>query len=89
MFACGVVAYFIPGCHIDEGVGASVACGASGPLLATGILGGFVWLTIGILGLIPTLILHRWKNRHASENLLTNYSLNALKADEEKKTDSE
>ena len=38
----------IPGCTVDEGVGASRACGAIGPLLANGILGGFLWLVFGL-----------------------------------------
>jgi len=57
MAISGTIAYLIPGCTVDEGAGSSTACGAIGPFLANGILGGFLWLIFGILGLFPALFI--------------------------------
>lgn len=58
---------FIPGCTVDEGAGASSACGGIGPLLAIGTMGGFLWLLFGIIGLIPALLVKAWSNSRANK----------------------
>lgn len=83
LLSFGIVS-LIPGCTVDEGAGASAACGALGPILAFGILGGFLWLIFGIIGLIPASIIRAWKNRNSTENTPSNYCLRALEANDEK-----
>jgi len=78
------VVSLIPGCTVDEGAGASAACGLLGPTLAFGILGGFVWLLLGLLGLIPVSIIYAWKNRNSTESTPSNYCLRALESDDVK-----
>lgn len=62
LLSFGIVA-LIPGCTIDEGAGASSACGVIGPALAIGELGGFLWLLLGLFGLVPVLIIYTLFNR--------------------------
>jgi hypothetical protein len=50
------ISSLIPGCKIDEGTGASAACGAIGPLLAFGVMGGILWLIFGSLGFLPAFL---------------------------------
>jgi len=83
LLSSGIVS-LIPGCTVDEGAGASAACGALGPILAFGILGGFLWLIFGIFGLIPASIIRAWKNRSSTENTPSNYCLRALEANDDK-----
>jgi hypothetical protein len=78
------IAFLIPGCTIDESAGASAACGAVGSFLATGLLGGFIWLAAGLIGLLPTLTIATWRRKKSPQNNDKNYSLNALEADSQK-----
>lgn len=79
-----VVVSLILGCTVDEGAGASVACGQLGPTLAFGMLGGFVWLLLGLLGLILVSIIYAWKSRNSTESTPSNYCLRALESDDVK-----
>jgi len=78
------VASLIPGCTIDEGSGASAACGAIGSLLEFGVLGGILWVIVGVVGFIPVAIMSRWRNRNSTEDSELNYSIRALEADNKK-----
>jgi hypothetical protein len=79
------ISSLIPGCTIDEGAGASSACGAIGPLLAMGTMGGFLWLLFGIFGLIPALLVNAWTSRKSREPAESNYCLRAIEAEAKKK----
>jgi len=78
------ISSLIPGCTIDEGAGASSACEAIGPLLAAGVMGGFLWLLFGIFGLAPALLVKAWKDRNSKEPTESNYSLRAIEAEANK-----
>lgn len=79
----------IPGCSVDEGAVASEACGAFGPILSIGILGGFLWIIFGILGLVPAVIILAWINRNSIENTSSNYCLRAVDANDKKSINHE
>jgi hypothetical protein len=78
------VASFIPGCTIDEASGASAACGSIGSLLEFGVLGGILWVIVGVVGFIPVGIINRWINRNSIEDSELNYSMRALEAENKK-----
>lgn len=61
MVVSALVASLIPGCEVDEGAGASQACGSVGEYLAFGSLGGLCWLIIGLMGLVPLVIVSVFK----------------------------
>ncbi len=79
------IAALIPGCTVDEGAGASSACGAIGPVLAAGQMGGFLWLLFGLFGLVPALLIYAFLNRKSKEPTESNYSLRAIEAESRKK----
>ena len=48
-----LVIYIIPGCHFDEGSGASRACGKIGAAIELGVFVGFGGFLLGVVAIFP------------------------------------
>jgi len=74
----------LPGCVVDEGAGASSQCGMIGPFLSISRFGGFMWLTLGVFGLLPAALVTALSTRN-DEN--THAVLKVLESEARKSQD--